>query len=86
MGTVNKELRYQCSDDCIQSGCPGHTAKMSYQSTADVLHFEDGKRMDVYFERGNLTAFMTILARIGRGRVEMQGVIEDAYKELKLGS
>jgi len=83
MGTTNKEIIYRCSDDCNQAGCPTHTAKMIYQSTSDLLRFEDGKRTNVCFERGSLEAFMTLLAHIGHGRVEIRDVIESAYRELK---
>lgn len=83
MGTVRKSLKYHCSDDCVQSGCPNHTASMEYQSTADILHYDDGKGQDVYFERGSFRAFMTMLAECGWARVEVEHEIENCHKKLK---
>ena len=39
------EVKYNCSSDCEQSGCPGHTMKIEYHRGSDTLSvFIDNKR------------------------------------------
>lgn len=84
MATPIRKIKFYCSDDCVQSGCPSHIAEMGYQSTSDILFFRDREDLDFeYWERGSLRAFLTLLAEIGKVRVEVAGEIESCYKKLK---
>ena len=40
MGTWKRECGFKCSEDCRRTGCPGHTLKLSYQTTAEVGRVE----------------------------------------------
>jgi hypothetical protein len=66
MATVIRTKKYRCSDDCLQSGCPTHEAKLIYQSVSDAYTFENGKGETKYFERGELEAFIELLKRLDR--------------------
>lgn len=82
MSLTKLEMKYRCSDDCKQSGCPSHVAEMEYQSVTDILHFKDGYQTEFYLERGSLNAFLTLLAKLGRGRVEIESELKNAYQIL----
>jgi hypothetical protein len=66
MGTIIRKKTYRCSDDCRQSGCPGHEAIFTYQSVSDAYVFENGKGETKYFERGELEAFIELLKGLDR--------------------
>ena len=77
MGTTRKELEFRCSDDCLQSGCPTHVARVAYESVCDILYFSDGKHIDVSFEKGSLQAFLKLIKELSKKRVEMRNVLEE---------
>lgn len=66
MATIIHTQKYRCSDDCLQSGCPSHEAKLIYQSTSDAYTFENGNGCTKYFERGELEAFIILLKGLDR--------------------
>jgi hypothetical protein len=70
MATIEITKKYRCSDDCIQSGCPGHESKLTFQSTSDAYVFENGKGDKVFFERGELESFISILKDLNAQRVD----------------
>lgn len=46
MGTTRGEtVEYCCSNDCQQSGCPGHTVRVDLSRTSDVysVDFDENK-------------------------------------------
>ena len=57
-------LKYRCNDDCRESGCPYHVAKMTYNSTVDTFDFETfgGKHQ---FRRGDLFVMVDLLVGAG---------------------
>lgn len=66
MGTLKYEKDYKCSDDCLQSGCPGHRARLEYQTTSDSYEFTTGKNGEVkYFESSELETFIILLQQLG---------------------
>jgi hypothetical protein len=41
---IGPEIKYKCSNDCSQTGCPGHTMRMDDCRSSDVISFViDGK-------------------------------------------
>lgn len=66
MSNVIREIEYNCSDDCVMSGCPGHKAVLNYQSVSDGYKFDNGKGNIKYFERGELEAFIQLLRNLNR--------------------
>lgn len=66
MATIIHKLKYRCSDDCLQSGCPTHEGVLEYQSTSDAYKFDNGKGEIKYFERGELETFIALLKGLDR--------------------
>lgn len=65
MATIEREMTYRCSDDCVPSGCPGHKGRLVYQSTADAYMFVMNGR-ELHFERGELDAILDLLKQLRR--------------------
>lgn len=64
MGTIRKEVSYKCYNDCVQSGCPGHVAVVTYQSTSDIYAFDDGRNLPhskKHFDPKTLQIFINAL-------------------------
>jgi len=41
---IGPEVEYHCSNDCQQTGCPGHTIREVFDRSMDIYSFEiDGK-------------------------------------------
>lgn len=65
MSTTKLMQQYHCWNDCQQSGCPGHTATLEYQSVSESLHFQDGKGHEIYMQTPELEAFLAMLHKLG---------------------
>lgn len=65
MATIEREVLYRCSDDCIPKGCPWHKGLLTYQSTSDSYTFNINGR-ELHFERGELDAMILLLKLLGR--------------------
>lgn len=65
MATIERRIKYRCSDDCAQGGCPWHEGRLIYQSTSDAYQFDMNGRT-LYFERGELDAMIELLRSLGR--------------------
>ncbi len=76
MSTHTLRKSYRCSDDCLQSGCPTHIAKLTYQSTSDTYTFDDGKGHIHHFERGALEAFILLMKDLNEDRWDSYQVIQ----------
>lgn len=50
MGQLKIEKQYRCDDDCQQSGCPGHTAILEFNSVANVYHYNDGNGQEIWLD------------------------------------
>ena len=37
MGNLIRKQNFRCYDDCIMSGCKGHTLQVNVQTTADIM-------------------------------------------------
>jgi len=79
MGTTTIKHTYQCLDDCQPQGCPSHEATLEYQSTAESLHFKDGKGQEIYMQTPELNAFLSMLQLLGGGRTEIEHLIKAAF-------
>ena len=66
MATIIKEKEYWCTDDCIQCGCPKHTAKLTFQSTALVYTFEDGQGGEYFFDDAKLQVLIDLIKSLNR--------------------
>ena len=65
MATIQRTIKYRCSDDCVMSGCPGHEGELLYQSTSDAYTFNMNGR-ELSFERGELDAMLDLLRSLNR--------------------
>jgi hypothetical protein len=64
MGTLTHKIPYKCYNDCVQYGCPGHEAIVTYQSTSDAYPFDDGRGLPhsiSYFDPKTLQIFIDAL-------------------------
>ena len=80
MATIKLEKKYHCSDDCVQSGCPSHTAKLEYMSVTDGYTFI-GRNTTHYFERNELETFIKLLSELSKIRVDAVQ-IKDLLKQI----
>jgi len=66
MGRYGLEKRFECRNDCKQSGCPGHVAKLEYNSTVDCVNiYVDGNLRHV-FDEACWVALLELDGDIGR--------------------
>ena len=73
---MKRERHYHCWNDCQQSGCPGHTATLDYQSVSSSLHFSDGKGQEIYMQTSELEALLSMVRELGESYPEVSGVQE----------
>lgn len=62
MSTRKCEIKFRCDNDCLQSGCPGHTMKACLQDTSDWLSIKDEKEKVIY--SGDIAQTRTLLKAI----------------------
>jgi hypothetical protein len=63
MSRTVKIAAYHCGNDCVQSGCPGHTMRLIYENCSDTVVLEiDGEHRWTMDEHGE---FMTLLRLAG---------------------
>ena len=79
MSTTILERQYHCWNDCSQSGCPGHIATLSFQSTSDSLYFSNGKGSDIYMQPPELEAFLAMLHELAETRMEISSVLDQVF-------
>ena len=61
---VKAERKIHCDDDCVQSGCPGHTVELVVHSTAGVgAYIKDGQTKAI-FDRDEAEALLSMLNEI----------------------
>lgn len=78
MSTSKLERQYHCWNDCLMGGCPGHTATLSYQSTSDAFHYNDGKGQDFHGQTPEYGALLSMLFELAPRRVEVDSMINGA--------
>lgn len=60
-------VKYNCYNDCKQSGCPGHIAVVTYHGTSDIYCFDDGKNEENskrFFDPTELQIFIDSLKKM----------------------
>lgn len=82
MSTSELSIEYRCSNDCRMEGCPGHTGKLSYQSTSDAYSFDMGG-FKIHFERGELGAVLKLIAELAEYRYDAVQPLEVMSEHLK---
>lgn len=78
MSTSVLERKYKCWNDCLQSGCPSHKAKLTFQSVSDSLVFDDGQGQEFHIQTPELDAFLDMLKELSQFRVEIKLPKEEA--------
>lgn len=66
MAVVERTVVYRCSNDCVQSGCPGHELRLMYYSITDSYVFSWVGEKQMHLERGELDAMLALLELLGR--------------------
>ncbi len=62
--TWSREIKYKCSQDCQQSGCPSHTFRVRWDRTVDLIYLEfDGKDTQC-IEMGEFEAMIKLYKEI----------------------
>lgn len=77
------ERTYKCWNDCVEQGCPSHTAKLTFQSVSDSLEFDDGKGQKFYIQTPELEAFIEMLRELSGWRVEIDNIMNSRGVEQK---
>lgn len=80
MSNTKLTHQYRCWNDCVMSGCPGHTATLEYQSVSDALHFEDGKGQHLHGQTPEFGALVSMLHRLSNARVEVESMLREAVE------
>lgn len=78
MSRSKLERKYHCWNDCLMSGCPGHTATLEFQSVSDAFHFNDGKGNDFYGQTPEYGTLLSMIAELAGWRIEAESMIKDA--------
>ncbi len=75
MSEIHLAHYYHCWNDCLQSGCPGHTATLDYQSVSSSLHFSDGKGHEIYMQPPELDALLVMLHKLAMSDTEIASIV-----------
>lgn len=70
MGQITNQVDYRCDDDCVQSGCPGHIATLTFNSISNIYHFNNGKDIDIYLDKNQIEAFVKMLKMFSDTRAD----------------
>lgn len=63
-----RERRFHCLNDCVQTGCPGHTATLSYEHASDTRGLDiDGERRHT-FDANAWRAFVNLDVELRENR------------------
>jgi hypothetical protein len=76
MATVVRKKKYRCTDDCRQSGCPGHEAELVFQSTSMIYSYDKGQGGQTYFfDDASLQTLIDLLWKLKKSRADMVDLI-----------
>lgn len=64
MSIVQRELKYHCSDDCRQSGCPGHKATIEFQSVTNSYIFDNGRDGQYFLPQEDMEALIGLMKKL----------------------
>lgn len=78
MATSKLAYHYHCWDDCTPAGCPGHLAKLEYQSVSAALRFDDGKGNVLSGQIAEFEALVSMLYALSTWRSEVRSMLEGA--------
>lgn len=54
------ERKYNCSTDCVQTGCPGHTMKIEYHRGSDIVMVWIDGEPSHYFDDNSFSALLEL--------------------------
>lgn len=55
---------YRCFNDRVPQGCPGHEARLDYESVSEALRFADGQGHVVTLQPPQVQSLLHLLAQI----------------------
>jgi len=68
MATIKIQKKFSCYEECDRTGCPSHTAELTFQSSSNYYSFDNGKGKIVQFEQGELQALTDLLFELYKRR------------------
>lgn len=80
MSSFKLERTYNCWNDCLMSGCPGHTATLEVQSTSEAFTFKDGKGQTFHAQPPEMGALISMIFEASQAQVFIESMV-DASKE-----
>lgn len=76
MATLTTDQRFTHDNDCVTSGCPGHTLRAQYQSTSDYYSFYiDGEGL-FSCDRNTMQSILKAVKMFAASRVEVEADIK----------
>ena len=70
MARPKLELEYRCDEDCERSGCPGHTASMTFHSVSNHYEYDNGKGEKMWFDRAEAETIIELFRQHGKRRAD----------------
>lgn len=56
--SVGPEVSYRCTNDCKQTGCPGHVIREVFDRSSDIYVFNIDGNPEYYFDENLLAALL----------------------------
>lgn len=70
MAQLKLEMKYTCLNDCVQSGCPSHTAILEFNSVADIYFFDDGNLQSISLDRNQAQVLIDMFRQYSEDRAD----------------
>lgn len=68
MSNQARERRFHCSNDCRQTGCPGHTARLTYSHTSDTRSLQIDGEYEATLDANAWRAFINLDVELRESR------------------
>ncbi len=71
---------YRCTDDCKQSGCPGHTATFSISHATDTYSIDWGNKEKIYLDNAQMALLLQFAEKISeQGKQFLQQALQSTW-------
>jgi len=70
MAQITIERNYTCDLECEETGCPGHIAKLHFNSTAVVYKFEDGQGHSIALDYSSAQILLEMFKQLSDKRAD----------------
>lgn len=83
MGITKCVQEYHCDSGCEIDGCPGHTATLEFNSTANVYHLDMGDGKDLWLDNSSAQAIIDLFTFFSDTRADTARVRNTQSQKLK---